>query len=184
MSFAKFFLERELDFGEVLNESVEMASLSKRKIESMSTKLKNKYTSHFYEKFPSVQYEDLEDAFKDAVADAIKEKPKSESSAKSKIKKNMEKNLLVLKGKKKKIGKSISCVKSMKLGSDHSELIKRAERTLTNKEKKVLHMCSQGKSVRVIGNEMGLSFPTAWRLLNMAIDKVRISHGFKSRKLG
>ena len=44
-------------------------------------------------------------------------------------------------------------------------------------------MCSQGKSVRSIGTELKMSSATAWRLLNSAIDKIRMSHGMRSRHM-
>jgi DNA-binding CsgD family transcriptional regulator len=144
----------------------------------------------YYEKYTNVQYEDVEEAFKDAVKAAIKKKPASEGSVKKAIAKEMEKTLSAVNRKKKGIGRSLSCVKAIKAAvSDKdgnkpiSDLMKRASRILTNQEIKVLRMCSDGKSVRSIGSELGISYPTAWRTLNSAIDKIRMSHGMRSRHL-
>ena len=51
-SFAQYFLTRELADETMMSES--------------SDHIKKKHVSHFYEKFPNVQYEDVEDAFEEA----------------------------------------------------------------------------------------------------------------------
>jgi len=160
-NFAQYFLRRELADNQVMSEAVDH--------------LKEKHVSHFYEKFPNVQYEDVEDAF-----DEAKEKNGKQ------IKKEMENILSGLNKKKKGIKKNLSCVKAIKSvadGESLSSLIKRASKTLTSQEKKVVTMCSQGKSVRHIGKELDMSSATAWRVLNSAIDKIRMSHGMRSRHM-
>ena len=160
-NFAQYFLRRELADNQVISESVDH--------------LKEKHVSHFYEKYPNVQYEDVEDAF-----DEAKEKNGKQ------IKKEMEKILSGLNKKKRGIKKNLSCVKAIKAvadGESLSSLIKRASKTLTSQERKVVSMCSQGKSVRNIGKELNMSAATAWRVLNSAIDKIRMSHGMRSRHM-
>ena len=99
----------------------------------------------------------------------------------------MERHLSEVNKKKKGIRKSLSCVQAVKrsLGSSQSvsEVIRRAEKSLTSQEKKVVTMCSEGKPVRKIAEEIGTSFPTAWRILNSALDKIRMSHGMRPRNL-
>lgn len=160
-SFAQYFLTRELADETMMSES--------------SDHIKKKHVSHFYEKFPNVQYEDVEDAFEEA----------KEKNGKQ-IKKEMESILSGMNKKKRGIKKNLSCVKAIKSaanGESLSSLMKRASKTLTSKEKKVVNMCSQGKSVRSIGTELNISSATAWRLLNSAIDKIRMSHGMRSRHM-
>jgi len=155
-----------------------------RKVEK---ELKGSYIGKLYDRFPKIQYGDVEDAFDSAVAEVKKGSPKSESSTKRAIRKSMERHLSEVNKKKKGIRKSLSCVKAVKasLGSHDSvsEIIRRAEKTLTSQEKRVLTMCSEGKPVRKIAEQIGTSFPTAWRTLNSALDKIRISHGMRPRNM-
>lgn len=167
-TFSHYFLMKELH-------GIEEAVI----LESSATEtMKEKYVAHFYEKFPKIQYDDVEDAFEEAKASAKDQKN---------IKKEMERILSDLNKKKKGIKKNLSCVKVIKsaMGDESpvSSLIKRAHRILTSQERKVLSMCSQGKSVRVIGKELEMSPVTAWRVLNSAIDKIRVSHGMRSRHM-
>lgn len=149
--------------------------------------LKGSYVKKLYEKFPKIQYEDVEEAFDAAVEEVKKGKERSESATKRAILKGMERNLAGINKKKRKLGKSLSCVKAIKssLASGHSiaDIMRRAEKILTSQEMRVVSMCSEGKPVRKIAEELGTSFPTAWRTLNSAIDKIRVSHGMRPRHL-
>lgn len=182
-SFGSYYLLRSLEGSE--NESLtESVAIGGKK------KLRGDLVSKYYEKYPNVQYEDVEEAFEDAAKEAAKKKPDTESSAKRMISKGMEKTLSAINKKKKGIGRNLSCVKAIKAAvSDEqgnkpiSSLMKRASKVLTNQEIRVMRMCSDGKSVRSIGSELGVSYPTAWRILNSAIDKIRMSHGIRSRHL-
>lgn len=178
-SFVSYFLERSL------GERIEVISESS----SMYKRLKSVQIERLYDKYRNVQYGDVEEAL-DAAADEVRtKKPADEASAKRLLLKSAEKILSSLNKKKKSAKKSLSCVRAIKSSVPDGEtkpihvLMKRAERILTNREKKVLSMCADGKSVRTIGKEMGMSYPTVWRDLNSAIDKIRVSHGMKSRNL-
>jgi len=197
-NFTLYFLERQLqDLQIILSESVatDLEDLytrgvlkgRKKALNSLLEQLKNKYLKTFYKKFPRVQYEDIEEAFKETVDKIIKEKIKSEKKIESVFKKIMLQNLSNLSAKKRNIRKNLSCVKVIKssVGLDRmSEIMRRVEKILTPQEKQVIDLCVKGKSVRSIGKELNLSPVTAWRSLNSAIDKIRLSHGMKSRKLG
>lgn len=187
MTFGRYFMSRQLeDLGGLISEAADPKEfrVAVRKVEK---ELKGSYVNRLYDKFPKIQYGDVEEAFDDAVAEVKKGSPKSEAATKKSIRKSMEKYLSEVNRKKKGIRKSLSCVQSVKksLGSSNSvsEIIRKAEKTLTSQEKRVLTMCSDGKPVRKIAEEMGTSFPTAWRILNSALDKIRISHGMKPRNL-
>jgi DNA-binding CsgD family transcriptional regulator len=177
-SFAKYFIARELKDLEgsgVLSESAKSLHIGH---------LKEKYAGHFYDKFPKAQYEDIEEALHDSFEKVMGGKHDARS-AENLFKKMVDDSLSGLHRKKRTAKKSLSCVKVLKsLGSDMPSLIKRAERMLTSQEKKIIEMCSQGKSVRSIGAELGISAATAWRSLNDGLDKIRLSYGMKSRKLG
>lgn len=180
-------MSRQLeDLGGLLSETADPKEFrgAVRKVEK---ELKGSYINRLYDRFPKIQYGDVEDAFDSAVAEVKKGAPKSESATKRAIRRIMEKNLSEANKKKKGIRKSLSCVQAVKrsLGANQSvsEIIRRAEKALTSQEKKVLTMCSEGKPVRKIAEEIGTSFPTAWRVLNSALDKIRISHGMRPRNL-
>lgn len=184
-NFLLYFLERALSESEASFISESFVSPA-----SVADKEKNKLLSRYYEKYANVQYEDVEDAFGDAVKEMLEKKPKTEPAVKKTLARSMERILSGINKKKRGVGKNLSCVKAIKSSLPDkegkkpiSELMKRAEKILTNKEMKILRMCSEGKSVRVIGSEMEISYPTAWRLLNSAIDKIRMSHGMRPRHM-
>lgn len=191
-SFAQYFLERQLDMPRpVLSESTNQEAFdgqALKKLVRLFRKEKEKHTAVFGEKYPKIQNKDIDEAFDEAIKKVLSEPPKSRRSAESLLKKTMHGILSRLKGKKRAIKKSLSCVgviKSQKGDKTHiSELMSRASHILTAQEKKVLHMCSQGKSVRSMGVELKMSFPTVWRSLNSGIDKIRMSHGMDSRHKG
>lgn len=145
--------------------------------------MRQKHLNHFIEEFPDAQHEDMEVAFRNAVKKVLKERPETEKSAEKIFKKAMKEGLSDLHRNKRRIKKNLSCVKLIKSTSNESVplMIKRAEKILTGKEKKVLGMCSQGKSVRSIAKDTDMSHPTVWRTLNSAIDKIRMSHGIRPR---
>lgn len=199
-NFILYFLEKQLeDLAEktILSES-KTADLEdlyvkgvlkgrKKALNLLLEELKKKYLKMFYRKFPKVQYEDIEEAFHETTSKIINEKPKSEKKIETLFKKLMIQNLSEFSNKKRKVRKNLSCVKVIKssLGYDQmSSLMRRVEKLLTPQEKSVIELCVQGKPVRTIGKELNISAATAWRSLNSAIDKIRLSHGMKSRKLG
>jgi DNA-binding CsgD family transcriptional regulator/flagellar hook-basal body complex protein FliE len=186
MSFVKYFIERELSgIGDLISESVDNApKLRKKDLESLMSRLKKKYANYFQDKFPKAQHDDIEEALDDSSKKVHEANPDSESSAKKIFKREAKNILSGLTKKKRKANKNLSCVKAMKIPGSISSLIKRAERMLTSQEKKIIEMCSQGRSVRSIGSELGISAATAWRALNHGLDKIRLSHGIKSRKMG
>lgn len=179
-SFALYFLERQLEHGELISESAIQDQFDAKKFLKKAVR---RHKSHFASKYPDVQANDIDDAMKEAAKETRKQKPDSEQAAKRIFKKKANEILSGSKVRKKQIKKELSCVKALKIPSDKpiAHLTKRAEGMLTAQERKVLSLCSMGKSVREIGQEIGKSFPTAWRILNSAIDKVRISHGMGSR---
>lgn len=182
-TFAQYFMENQLkESAELISESTLAAEdLSKRS--ALERHMRNKHLGHFIEMFPNVQYEDMDNAFRDAVRKVLKEKPDSQRSAEKKFAKAIKEGLSEIHKKKRHIKKSLSCVNFIKSPSGESipDIIKRAEKILTGKEKKVLGMCSQGKSVRSIAKETDMSHPTVWRTLNSGIDKIRMSHGIRPR---
>lgn len=182
-TFAQYFMENQLkDVGGLLSESRLTAEDLAGK-SALQKHMRRKHLNHFIEEFPDVQHEDMEIAFRNAVKKVLKEKPETEKSAEKTFKKAMEEGLSDLHKNKRRIKKNLSCVKLIRSTSDESipSIIKRAEKILTGKEKRVLGMCSQGKSVRSIAKETDMSYPTVWRTLNSAIDKIRMSHGIKPR---
>jgi len=182
-TFAQYFIERRLgDPNHVLSESTTGDEVSWSKAD-LSKLMREKILGDFAERFPDVQHEDMEEAFRKAIKKIAKEKISSKKTAERMFEKAMEEELSQIGGKKRNIRKNLSCIKHIKVSADSSisSAIKRAERILTTKEKKVLEMCSRGKSVRSIASELGISHPTAWRVLNSAIDKIRMSHGIRPR---
>ena len=120
----------------------------------------------------------------DALSDVRKAKPSDKESAERVFKKKLKSHLSKASGRKRGARKNLSCVKSIKVsGEELKSLLRRADKILSSNERKVLELCSKGESVRSIGPNMGMSFATAWRTLNSAIDKIRISHGMKSRHM-
>jgi DNA-binding CsgD family transcriptional regulator len=182
-SFALYFLERQLEDRNLISESTVQDQLDTKSLKRFLKKTSSKHKSHFASKYPDVQTNDIVDAMEEAAKETRKQKPDSEQSAKKIFKKKTNEILSGSKRRKKKMKKELSCVKALKMPSDKpiAHLTKRAEGMLTDQERKVLALCSTGKSVREIGQDIGKSFPTAWRILNSAIDKVRISHGMGSR---
>lgn len=187
MTFALYFMVRSLDEQRgVISESVDPKEF-RSAVRKAEKELKGAYVRRLYEKFPRIQYEDVEEAFDDAVSEVKKGNARTEPATKRAILKAMEKTLAGINRKKKAVGKSLSCVKAVKAslsnGQSMSDLMKRAQKILTSQEMKVFGMCSEGKPVRKIAEEMGTSFPTAWRVLNSALDKIRVSHGMRPRHL-
>ena len=179
-----------LEESGVLSESTTQEAKSrptKKELLDLLGKLKEKYTKHFYEKFPKAQYDDVEEAIRSSIEKTLDGDHVSSYSAGKFFKRSVHDSLSGLHAKKRKAKKNLSCVKVLKsLGSESSlsSLMKRAEKILTSQERKIIGMCSQGKSVRAIGYELGISSATAWRSLNDGLDKIRLSHGIRPRKLG
>jgi len=187
MTFGLYFLKRQMQGQppEILSESADPKEFRKavRKIEK---ELKGSYIKRLYDRFPKIQYGDVEAAFETAVKETKKGPPRSEQAAKKAIRRSMEKTLGATNNRKRAAGKSLSCVKAVKssMGDQpFQELMRKAEKILTSQELKAVRLCSEGKPVRKMAEEMGTSFPTAWRVLNMALDKIRISNGMRSRNL-
>jgi DNA-binding CsgD family transcriptional regulator len=133
-------------------------------------------------RYPSAQHCDIEDSVMEALKEVSRRKPSTEASAKRIFKKHLASLISGAGRRAKGARKNLSCIKSIKVsGAEMQSLLGRAGKILTPNEKKILEMCVEGKSVRDIGSKMGMSFPTAWRILNSAVDKIRISHGMKSR---
>jgi DNA-binding CsgD family transcriptional regulator len=196
-SFALYFIEKQLESvpsNAILSESTDLDELytkgvlkgGKKALKELLEKLKKKYIKSFYEKFPKTQYEDIEEAFHDATQKIIKEKSKSNKAIEKIFKKTMTQSLAEISKNKKCIKKNLSCIKVVKSTTNQpiSVLMRRAEKFLTAQEKKVIEMCAEGNTVRNIGEKLGISAATAWRSLNSGLDKIRLSHGMKSRKLG
>lgn len=193
MSFGNYFIARELNedvFG-VISESVTkdlyhkgVLKGGKKAQNSLLSHLKDKYTDHFCEKFPKVQYEDIEEAIYDSFKKMADKKHDSSNSAERLFKQSVYESLSGLHIKKRDAKRNLSCIRRLKSAGEMNSIMKRAEKMLTSQERKIIDMCSQGKSVRAIGSELGLSSATAWRSLNDGLDKIRLSHGMKSRKLG
>jgi DNA-binding NarL/FixJ family response regulator len=187
MTFGEYLIMKELsEKPETISEGAEPAEIRKavRKIEK---ELKGSYIDRLYSKFPKIQYADVEEAFDEAMKEVKKGKPTSEAAAKKAIRRKMEKILSQTNARKKVAGKSLSCVGAVKAavgtGGTVADLIKKAAKILTSQELKVISLCSEGKPVRKIAEEIGTSFPTAWRVLNSALDKIRVSHGMRPRHL-
>ena len=187
MTFGRYFMSRQLEeLDGPLLESADPRDF-KVAVKKVEKELRGSYIDRLYEKFTKIQYGDVEEAFDDAVAEVKKGRPRSEIATKKAIRKSMEKHLSDVNRKKKGVRKSLSCVQAVKAslgaGQSVSDIIRKAEKALTNQEKRVVTMCSEGKPVRKIAEEIGTSFPTAWRILNSALDKIRMSHGMRPRNL-
>lgn len=188
MTFGLYFISRQLEDGEAqtISEAVSAGEFFKvtKKVER---EIKGSYLKKLYDMFPRIQLGDIEDAFDDAVKQVKKRNLGSAGAVKRAVRKEMEKNLSGINKKKKGVGKSLSCIKAIKSsladGQSVADLMRRAEKILTSQEMRVLKMCSDGKPVRKIAEEIGTSFPTAWRTLNSALDKMRVSHGMRPRHL-
>jgi hypothetical protein len=172
--------EEELPEG--LNESAQELKSAARRVEK---DLRGAYLNRLYDRFPNVQKVDVDEAFRKAKKKFKKSDSSSESSLKNRMIKEMEKTLSHVNQSRRGTSRNLSCVGSIKhsLGKNMGEVIKRAEKILTGRERKAIQMCSEGKPVRKMAGELGVSFPTAWRMLNSAIDKIRISYGMKPRNL-
>lgn len=139
----------------------------------------------FSKKYPSVRRCDVEDSVADSLKKIVGKEPKSLKSAKREFGRLVDSALSEISRRSKDARRSLSCLKSVKSlsvkGLNLDDLIGRAKGVLTSDERMSLELCSSGHSVREMGSIMGVSFPTAWRTLNRALDKVRVTHGMKSR---
>lgn len=190
-TFAEYFIEKELSSDlDILHESAQAAGdFNLRSFTKSTSALKSQYVSSFEIKYPNAQIKDIEEAFDESLEKTSKSKPESASAFKRSLKKHMDSTLSKHKTKRNEAKKNLSCISAIKSVSavgeyenkPIAELMKKALGTLTSKEKRVMELCSQGKSVRGIGSEMGVSFPTAWRILNSAVDKIRVFHGIRPR---
>jgi len=179
--FSVYYMRRMLEEDGVLSESSDVFDAGSFVRKNRKKSSVEAHVRKFSEKYPSVQRCEVEDVVLKALKEVSKKKPGTEAAAKRLLKKQADSMLAKI---KKASGKNLSCLKAIKSSSSDLEgMIAKAGRILTANERKALDMCSKGSSVRKIGELMGLSFPTAWRILNLAIDKVRISHGMKSRHM-
>lgn len=187
MTFALYFMKRLLDGQETTISEATDPSDFHRAVRRAEKELKGAYIKRLYDKYPRIQYSDIEEAFDEALQDVKKGEAKSEPAVRRNIKKSMERKLAAVNKKKRSVGKSLSCVgavkSALKNGQSMSDLMKRAEKILTSQEMRVVSMCAEGKSVRKMSQEMDISFPTVWRTLNSALDKIRVSHGMRPRHL-
>lgn len=188
-SFLNYYVTKSLeDSSELLREASEQefdgASFARK---NSSGSLFRSHVSKFHDRHPHLQRCDAEKAVKAALKEVARKKPASLGSAKRMLAKRAESALASMEGDRKGVKKSLSCIGSIKglasSGKDLKSLLDRAGSILTANERKILELCSKGYSARRIAPEMGISFPTAWRILNSALDKVRISHGMKSRHM-
>lgn len=187
MTFSLYFMKRQLEGVDgIISESIEPFDFRKS-YRGVRKKLKNSCVEKLHKKFPKAQRRDIEDAFEDAAKQARKSGGATEDSVKKSILRSMEKTISAAGKKNRLANKSLSCVQAVKSslarGQSIDDLMDRAEKILTGREMKVVKMCSEGKPVRKIAEEIGTSFPTAWRTLNSAIDKIRVSHGIRPRNL-
>lgn len=180
-NFSMYYMRRRLEGlgDEVLSEGVEAFDHRAFVRKNKSKSALDRHVRKFSDGHPSLQRCDVEDAVLAALKEVSKKKPSTEESAKRLFGKQV-KSLL---GKVRRApSKNLSCLKAIKSSkSDLERMVSRAGKILTSNERRALDLCSDGHPVRKIGEMMGVSFPTAWRILNSAIDKVRISHGMKSR---
>jgi len=187
MTFSLYFMMRRLKDGEgVISESAEPFDFRKAS-RAARKELKGPCMKKLHQKFPKAQRKDIEDAFDDAVEQVRKSGASSFYSMKKAILRRME-EAISEGGKKRKVAsKTLSCVQAVKSslsrGQSIEDMMSRAEKILTGREMKVVKMCSEGKPGRKIAKEIGTSFPTAWRTLNSALDKIRVSHGIRPRNL-
>lgn len=187
MTFGMYLIRRETTREDsVISESADPKEF-RRAARRAEKELKGAYLRKLYERFPKIQHGDIEEAFDEAMAEVKKGPARSEAAMRKAIRRRMEKILAGMNRRKKGAKKSLSCVQavkaSLKSGQSVDDLMKKAQRILTSQESRVLKMCSEGKPVRKIAEEMGTSFPTAWRVLNAALDKLRVSHGLRPRHL-
>lgn len=184
-----YYVSRSLDVvPEVISEvSEDTFDASKFARRNGSGSLFRGHVSRLHEKHPSLQRCDVERAVREALKEVSKKKPSGPAAAKRMVSRSADLILSSVKGDRKSKRRSLSCVRSIKglssSSKDLGSLIDRAGSILTANERRALDLCSSGHSVRSIGSEMGVSFPTAWRVLNSALDKVRISHGMKPRHM-
>lgn len=186
VKFGHYYISRLLHEKEeeFFSESFESTA---RITKSTESKLKSLMIKSIYEKFPRIQKMDVDKAFDNAVKAAKKKGHETLHSAKRAIRRQVEKELADINKKRRGARDSLSCVASvksaLKKNQPMEELIARAERILTGNELKVIRMCVEGKTVRKIAEEMGTSFPTAWRILNSGLDKMRVSNGMRPRHM-
>lgn len=186
MQFSRYYLIRSLEgsSSETINES---SGFDVRKFVRDSRKGPSfkKHVDYFSKKHPHARNCDLEDSILTALSEISKKKPADERTAKRILQRKVKDSLSEILKKGKDSRKNLSCLKSIKSfsskGMDLDDIIGRAKGILTGKEKKVLEMCAEGKSVRQIASDMKTSFPTVWRTLNRALDKLRVSSGMKGR---
>lgn len=186
-SFLNYYISRMLEPSEVLSEAsgdFDVAGFVRR---NGSGSLFRNQVAKFHDRHPSFQRYEVEKAVRGALKEVGKKRPDGPGAAKRMLAKSVKSILDSVKGGRKDARKSLSCIKSIKglasSGRDLESLINRAGSILTANERRSLELCSKGRSVREMGSEMGVSFPTAWRVLNSALDKLRISHGMKSRHM-
>lgn len=186
MKFGHYYISRLLRENEE-EFFFESSEPNVRITKSVESKLKSSMIKSIYEKFPRVQKMDVDKAFDDAVKIAKKKGHETLYSAKRAIRRQVEKELAEINKKRRGAKGSLSCVASVKSALKRNqpmeELIARAERILTGNELKVIRMCAEGKPVRKIAEEIGTSFPTAWRILNSGLDKMRVSNGMRPRHM-
>jgi len=189
MDFSMYYLKRSLEElldAEILSESVghdfDVREFVKN---SKKNSVMEKYVLDFSLKHPSVRRCDVEDSIHEALSKLVRDKPAGSKEALRMLRTRVDELLSEVKKKGKDVKKKMSCLKSVKSfsskGVDLGSIIGKARGILTSNEKTALELCSSGHSVREMGLIMKMSFPTAWRTLNKALDKVRISHGMKSR---
>jgi predicted DNA-binding protein (UPF0251 family) len=189
MEFSMYYLKRSLDDlinNEIISESVDIDFDIKGFIRDCKKKAAmEKHVRDFSLKYPSARRCDVEDSISEALSKIAKDKPSNSKAATRALKKRVDAMLSEIQKKSKDAKRSISCLKSVKSfslkGLDLNGIIGKAKGILTSSERTALELCSSGHSVREMGSITGVSFPTAWRTLNRALDKVRISHGMKSR---
>lgn len=194
MEFSAYYVYRNLEdmLDEVGSEAGLVSESASQTFEVKSFVADNrkgpameKHVKYFSLKYPTVRSCDVEDSLSEALAKLSKDNPRDAKSAIKTLRKYVDGILSEVKKKGKDVKKNVSCLKSIKSfsskGVDLNSVIGKARGLLTSNEKIALELCSSGHSVREMGSIMKISFPTAWRTLNKALDKVRISHGMRSR---
>ena len=189
MEFSKYYVLRSLEDaldGSLLSESVSDGfDVAKFVRDSRKKAAIKDHVLYFSRRHPHVRACDVEDAVLDAISSLSKEKPKDEAAARKKLRKRVDASLSETSKRVKDTRRKLSCLKSVKSfsskGMDLEAVIGKAKGILSSNERMALDLCSSGHSVREMGSIMKISFPTAWRTLNRALDKVRISNGMKSR---
>jgi DNA-binding NarL/FixJ family response regulator len=186
MTFSRYYLIRSLDetSSETINESSEF-DVRKFIHDNKKIATLKKHIAYFSKKHPHARNCDLEDSIIAAFSEILNKKPTNERTANRILQKKVKDSLSEILKKGRDSRKNLSCLKSLKSfsrkGVNLDEIIGKAKGILTGKEKKVLEMCTEGKSVRQIALDMKTSFPTVWRTLNKALDKVRVSNGMRGR---